>query len=200
MKSIINVLKGLALLRSPEVLRDLRERQQHLRTLDEIRLTFPSCKLKSSVVLIGYSATRLQLGTGVIISEGTVLAFGDDQNGHGSLAIADNTWIGQYNNIRMGGGDVAIGAGCLISQFCTLVSSGHGTDRSLPIQQQRPPEDRSGIRLGDDVWLGAGVTVTPGITVGTGAIIGAGSVVTKDVPDYEIWAGVPAKKIGHRKS
>ncbi len=199
MKSIINVLKGLALLRSPELLRDLRERQQHLQTLDEIRLAFPSCKLKSNVVLIGYSAPRLQMGKGVIISEGTVLAFGDDQNGYGKLAVADGTWIGQYNNIRMGGGDVVIGAGCLISQFCTLVASGHGTDRSRPIQQQRPPEHRRGVRLGDDVWLGAGVTVTPGITVGTGAIIGAGSVVTKDIPDYEIWAGVPAKKIGERQ-
>ncbi len=169
-----------------------------MQTLEEIRFAFPSCKLKSSLVLIGYSATRLQMGNRVIISEGTVLAFGDDQNGYGKLAVANDTWIGQYNNIRMGGGDVVIGAGCLISQFCTLVASGHGTERSRPIQQQRPPEDRRGIRLGDDVWLGAGVTVMPGITVGTGAIIGAGSVVTKNVPDYEIWAGVPAKKIGHR--
>jgi acetyltransferase-like isoleucine patch superfamily enzyme len=198
LKSIINVLRGLALLRSPELLRDLRERQRHMQTLEEIRFAFPSCKLKSSLVLIGYSATRLQMGNRVIISEGTVLAFGDDQNGYGKLAVANDTWIGQYNNIRMGGGDVVIGAGCLISQFCTLVASGHGTERSRPIQQQRPPEDRRGIRLGDDVWLGAGVTVMPGITVGTGAIIGAGSVVTKNVPDYEIWAGVPAKKIGHR--
>jgi acetyltransferase-like isoleucine patch superfamily enzyme len=199
LKSIVNVLRGLALLRSPELLRDLRERKQHLQTLEEIRLAFPSCKLKSSVVLIGYGATRLQMGSGVSISEGTVLAFGDDQNGYGKLTVADGTWIGQYNNIRMGAGDVVIGAGCLISQFCTLVSSGHGIDRNMPIQQQSPPVDRRGIKLDDDVWLGAGVTITPGITVGTGAIIGAGSVVTKNVPDHEIWAGVPAKKIGERQ-
>lgn len=188
----------MALLRSPDLLADLRQRQHHLHTLEEIRQAFPSCKLKSSVILIGYSSSLLHLGNRVTISEGTVLAFGDDQNGFGKLSVSDGTWIGQYNNIRMGGGDVVIGAGCLISQFCTLVASGHGTDRNLPIQQQSPPEDRLDIQLGNDVWLGAGVTVTPGVTIGNGAIIGAGSVVTKDVPDYEILAGVPAKKIGHR--
>jgi acetyltransferase-like isoleucine patch superfamily enzyme len=45
------------------------------------------------------------------------------------------------------------------------------------------------------VWLGANVTVTPGVTIGENAIVGAGSVVTKDVPDNAIVAGVPAKII-----
>ena len=195
----MNWLRGLAILRHPELARDLAERQQYLCTLLEIRQAFPTCKLKSSVVLIGYSTELLQMGSNVTVSEGTVLAFGDEQNGYGKLSIADNTWLGQYNNIRMGAGDIVIGAGCLISQFCTLVASGHGTDRNIPIQNQTPPKNRRGIKLGDDVWLGAGVTITPGVEVGTGAIIGAGSVVTKNVPEYEIWGGVPAQKIGDRK-
>jgi acetyltransferase-like isoleucine patch superfamily enzyme len=196
---ILTWLRGLALLRHPELLRDLGARQQHLRTLAELRQRFPACKLKSDVLLVGYSKDLLQMGHGATVSEGCILAFGDDQSGYGKLTIGENTWLGQYNNIRMGSGDVVIGAGCLISQFCTLVASGHGTDRNLPIQHQQPPKDRRGITLGDDVWLGAGVTITPGVTVGTGAIIGAGSVVTKNVPEYEIWAGVPAKKIGKRE-
>ena len=56
----------------------------------------------------------------------------------------------------------------------------------------------NGIEIGDDVWIGAGAVITPGVMVGRGAVIGANSVVTHHVPEYEVWAGVPARKIGER--
>lgn len=56
------------------------------------------------------------------------------------------------------------------------------------------------IHIGNDVWGGAGCQIMRGVTIGDGAILGAGSVVTHDVGPYEIWAGVPAKKIGQRFS
>lgn len=46
-----------------------------------------------------------------------------------------------------------------------------------------------------NAWLVAGVTVCPGVTIGENSVIGAGSVVTKDVPDNTVYAGVPAKFI-----
>jgi acetyltransferase-like isoleucine patch superfamily enzyme len=52
--------------------------------------------------------------------------------------------------------------------------------------------------IGNDVWIGTNVIIKSGATIGDGAIIGAGSVVTKKIPPYEIWAGVPAKKIKDR--
>ena len=54
------------------------------------------------------------------------------------------------------------------------------------------------VKIGKDVWIGANAIVLKGITIGNGAILGAGSVVTKDIPPYEIWAGVPAKFIKER--
>jgi serine acetyltransferase len=57
---------------------------------------------------------------------------------------------------------------------------------------------REEVVIGNDVWVGAGAVILPGIKIGHGAIIGAGAVVTKDVPDYAIVTGVPAKILRYR--
>lgn len=54
--------------------------------------------------------------------------------------------------------------------------------------------------IGDYVWIGARSTIMPGITIGKGAVVGTCSVVTKDVPENAIVAGVPAKIIGYRNN
>lgn len=54
------------------------------------------------------------------------------------------------------------------------------------------------LKVGNDVWIGSNVCILRNLTIGDGAVIGAGAVVTHDVAPYEIWAGVPAKKIGQR--
>lgn len=56
------------------------------------------------------------------------------------------------------------------------------------------------VIIKNDVWIGANSVIMPGITIGNGAIIGAGAVVTKDVPDYAIVVGIPAKIVKYRFS
>jgi len=63
---------------------------------------------------------------------------------------------------------------------------------------ERPKVKRTVI--GNDVWIGDRAIIKGGITVGNGAVIGMGSIVTKDIGDYEIWAGNPAKLIRKRFS
>ncbi|MBK6264525.1 CatB-related O-acetyltransferase [Marivirga sp. S37H4] len=54
------------------------------------------------------------------------------------------------------------------------------------------------VKIGNDVWIGAGASILKGVTIGNGVIIAAGAVVKEDVPSYQIYGGVPAKFIGKR--
>lgn len=193
-------IKGLLLLRYPELIRDLGERRFHLLEMQKIKAAFPDAKITNDVRLVNFQLARLYLGTHSSVCEGTVLAFGDNTNGFGRIQIGNDSWVGQYNNLRASGdADIRIGANCLISQFCTLVGTNHACAKGTLILRQGPDLRKQGIVLGDDVWLGAGVSVMPGVTIGNGAVIGANSVVTKDVPENEIWAGTPAAKISERQ-
>ncbi|MFG0335020.1 MAG: acyltransferase [Maioricimonas sp. JB049] len=190
--------RGLWLLRCPELVRDLGERRFHLQQIARLRSQYSNCRIDRDVRLSGDVLERIRLGEDVTISAGSVLSVGDAQNGYGTIGIGSRTWIGQYNNLRAGGGQVTIGEDCLISQFCTLVATNHGLAADAPIRLQKPQQGPGGVVLKDDVWLGAGVVVTAGVTIGTGAVIGANAVVTRDVPAGEIWGGVPARSIGKR--
>ena len=53
--------------------------------------------------------------------------------------------------------------------------------------------------IGDDVWIGVNVVILRGVRIGDGAVIAAGAVVAKDVPENEIWGGVPARFIRKRE-
>lgn len=69
-------------------------------------------------------------------------------------------------------------------------------DLSKPIAYQ--PITNEKVIVGNDVWLGANVIITPGVTIGNHVVVAAGAVVTKNVPDYAVVGGVPAKVIKYR--
>ncbi len=55
------------------------------------------------------------------------------------------------------------------------------------------------VEIGEYVWICSRSIILPGIKIGKGAVVASGAIVTKDVPDYAIVGGVPAKVIGHRE-
>ena len=63
----------------------------------------------------------------------------------------------------------------------------------------KQPVEARDVKIKSDVWLGTGVKVLAGVTINRGAIIAAGSVVNNNVPENEIYAGIPAKKVGERQ-
>ncbi len=89
----------------------------------------------------------------------------------------------------MDGGTVTIGENVFIGPFCGFYTATHPmnyTDRNKGFEKALP------ITVGDNCWFGANVSVMPGVTIGSGCVIAAGSVVTEDVPDNSMVAGVPA--------
>ena len=114
-----------------------------------------------------------------------------------SIFIGDRVFLGfgcEFNVRRK----VELGTDCLIASGCKFIDHDHGTARrDLPMSQQLDGAEAE-IVLESDVWLGANVVVLKGVRIGRGAIVAAGAVVTKSIPAYEIWGGIPAQKIGQR--
>ena len=80
----------------------------------------------------------------------------------------------------------------------TILTQTHNIERiDIPMGQQGMRV--SEVVIGNDVWIGMRAIIMPGVKVGNGAVIGTGAVVTKDVPDYAVVGGVPAKIIRFRK-
>lgn len=110
--------------------------------------------------------------------------------------IGNNSGIGVNAHLY---GKVIIGDHVMMAPDCIIYVRNHRFDRlDIPMCEQGSTEERP-VKIESDVWIGGRVIILPGVTVGRGAIIGAGAVVTKDVPDYAIVAGNPAKQIGNRK-
>jgi len=96
------------------------------------------------------------------------------------------------------GPKVELGQYAMIASNVAIVGSDHRFDQpGVPMIFSGRPELRPTV-IETDVWVGHGATIMAGVRIGRGAIIAAGAVVTKDVPPYEIFAGVPARKIGER--
>jgi acetyltransferase-like isoleucine patch superfamily enzyme len=94
--------------------------------------------------------------------------------------------------------DLTIGQNVLVADRVSFRTADHEfADLNKPIVDQG--ERRGEIVIEDDVWLGANVTVLRGVRIGRGAIVGANAVVTRDVADYSVVVGVPAKMIRDRR-
>lgn len=105
------------------------------------------------------------------------------------LTIGFGSGIGANSNIPS---DVVIGDHVMMGQDVLMFTTNHETSRlDIPMGQQGFTKSKT-IIIGNDVWIGARVIILPGVHIGNGAVVGAGAVVTKDIPDYEVWGGNPA--------
>jgi virginiamycin A acetyltransferase len=118
--------------------------------------------------------------------------------GTADIVMGEHCYINPGSVLYSGNG-ITMGDYVLLAAGVMLMPTNHAFgSREIPIRHQGFASSKGGIVIEDDVWLGANAVVLDGAHIGKGAIIGAGSVVTGKVPAYEIWGGIPAKKIGQR--
>lgn len=139
---------------------------------------------------------QVVIGKNCSLEHGTYFKFDGIWSKGPSIVIENNVFIGAgcEFNIRK---SIVIGNNSLIASGCKFIDHDHGIIKGELMGLQTGPE--SEIKIGEDVWLGCNVVVLKGVRIANGAIVAAGAVITKSIPANEIWAGVPAKKIGERK-
>lgn len=140
---------------------------------------------------IGKSKARIGKGTKI---HSTVI-FRQGRN----IEIGAGCLINHNNVLQAGKVDAKIRIGNYVHTGANvmIIAFNHAFDaREIPtIKQDYYDAD---VTIGDDVWIGGGAIILAGVTIGKGAIIAAGAVVNKDVPEYAIAGGIPAKVLKYR--
>lgn len=114
------------------------------------------------------------------------------------IVVGDEVGLGM--NFKCLNRSLQLGSYIMMGEDVLFLGGAHNYERTdIPMGHQDSSCSKTPLVVGDDVWFGARVIVLPGCrNIGKGAIIGAGAVVTKDVPDYAIVGGNPAKVIKYR--
>ncbi|HKL10089.1 MAG TPA: acyltransferase [Clostridia bacterium] len=141
--------------------------------------------------LRGFIATKLFLKAGKNINIEKGAYFGSGKG----ISIGDYSGIGVGAKLS---GKITIGSHVMMGPEVMIYTANHNYGRDdIPMIEQGDSEMKP-VVIGDDVWIGARAIILPGVELGKGCIIAAGSVVTKDVPQYSIAGGNPAKVIKKR--
>jgi acetyltransferase-like isoleucine patch superfamily enzyme len=135
----------------------------------------------------------ITIGNNVIISKGCVV-----QAKTGTLSIGDQCDIGVHTIITAVS-SVILEQSVLIAGNCYIGGARyHLEDKNKPIMEQGI-YSRGPIFIGEGSWIGASSTVLDGVRIGKGCVIGAGSLVSRDIPDYAVAVGIPARVMKMRK-
>ena len=136
----------------------------------------------------------IKIGNNVRIGNDSRLSLYKSEDNIPEILISDNCYIGSDFSI-IAGAKVLIEKNVLIASYVSVISENHGNDPESPIYYGKQPLTSSPVTIKEGVWIGEKVSILPGVCIGKKSIIGTGSVVTKNIPDYCIAVGNPARVI-----
>jgi acetyltransferase-like isoleucine patch superfamily enzyme len=165
------------------------ELHQRLRELEAVEL-HPDCFVAEEAAVFAEPKRPVRVAEGASIAAHAFV--------HGPVTLAAHVSVNPHVTLDGGKRGIVIGEGTRIATRAALFAFDHGLDPALEVRAQ--PVRSRGIVIGRDVWIGAQATVTDGVTIADHAVVGAGAVVTRDVPEWAVVGGVPARVIGDRRS
>ncbi len=172
-----------------------RRRARRLYTLAYAALV--GAKTGSGVIVMRGAVLNREHGGAISIGSGTVVHRGAMLLPYGGfIRLGKRCSINPYS-VLYGHGGLTIGDHVRIAAHCVIVPANHGIALDGGVIADQPLTKR-GVRIGNDVWLGAGVRVLDGGVIGEGCVVAAGAVVRGELEPYGIYAGVPARLIRMR--
>ena len=149
----------------------------------------PTCFIAPCAALFAEPHRRITIGAQASVAAGCFL--------HGPITLGAHVSLNPRVSLDGGRAGITIGDHSRIATGVALFAFDHGMAPDRLIRAQ--PVRSEGIRIGQDVWIGANAGVTDGVNIGDGAVIGMGAVVTADVPAGAVFVGVPARFLRWRK-
>ena len=113
-----------------------------------------------------------------------------------NLSVGENSVVNSGANFRFKEGLIKIGKDCLLAQNISIIANSYVIDDRKYISTS--DMKASNVTIGDNVWIGTNVVIMPGVFIGDNSIIGSSAVLTKNVPNNEVWGGIPARLIRKR--
>lgn len=167
--------------------------------------------MKKLITLIGYFFFKFKKCYNFFIRKYTISKFssvGTDvyigPNGiftYENIEIGDDVYIGANAVFQSSYGKIIIGNHVMFGPGVHIHGGDHKFKEVGKLMKQATPKqqlDDGVIIIEDDCWIGANAIILSNVTIGKGAVIGAGSVVTKSIPPYSVYTGVPGAKLRKR--
>ena len=164
----------------PQLLEELVVVKEIIRNYNQLR---PSEKQKGKEILKGL------LGH---IADDEILIVQPFYCDYGKQISVGKRFFANFNFTVLDEAPVTIGDDCFIGPNVSIYTACHSTD---PIERNSRKEWAEPVSIGNNVWIGGSVTILPGVKIGDNVTIGAGSVVTKDIPSNCIAVGNPCKVV-----